>query len=410
MLFVDLDRLKTVNDTHGHAAGDELLISAGRRLTGLIRPGDTLGRLSGDEFVILCEDLEDIEAAATIAARLLTGLAHPFVLSATSVTITASIGIAHTQGRDRTPEELLDDADSAMYQAKREGGNRQQVFDPQLKTVTDHHSELERDLHRAAARGELHTAYQPIVTTADGHVTGFEALLRWDHPAHGPIPPATLIPLAEQSGLIQPLGTWVLQRACTDLHRWQPHSAPQLGVAVNVSAHQLMSTRYLDTVSDVIDATQTDPRTLTLEITESAFLADETRALTVLTELRRLGVKVALDDFGTGYAALNYLQKYPVDILKVDRSFVADLGAQPAAGVIIGAIVQLARGLGMTVIAEGVETAAQRQLVADLGCTFSQGFYFAKAMPAQAITTMLSRGHTRLPRPSDATATGVAVL
>jgi diguanylate cyclase (GGDEF)-like protein len=211
VLFIDLDRLKTVNDTYGHAAGDELLVAAGTRLAGLIRPGDTLGRISGDEFVMLCEDLEDLPAATTIAGRLLSGLAHPFTLSSASVDITASIGIAHTQGRDRTPEELLDDADSAMYQAKRQGGNRQQVFDPDLKHVTDHHSELERDLQGAAARGELHTAYQLIVTTADGRITGFEALVGWDHPTHGPISPATLIPLAEQSGLIQQQGSWVLR-------------------------------------------------------------------------------------------------------------------------------------------------------------------------------------------------------
>lgn len=376
VLFIDLDRLKSVNDTHGHAVGDELLIAMAHRLGALIRPGDTLGRLAGDEFVILCEDLDDVHDATAIGARLLEALARPFDLSAAQVNITASVGIAHTDAlsNDQSTEKLLDDADSAMYHAKRLGGNRLQVFDPQIKDVTDHRSQLERDLRGAADRGELHTAYQPIVTTTDGQITGFEALLRWTHPTHGPISPATVIPLAEQSGLIQPIGSWVLQRACTDLHRWhQSAGGGQLAVAVNVSAHQLMHDGFLDTVSDVLDATHADPRNLILEVTESVFLTDRQQALAVLRDLHDLGITLALDDFGTGYAALNYLQSFPVGILKIDRSFVADLGRIPATHVIVAAVVQMAHGLGMTVIAEGVETAAQLEAVTELGCNSSQG-------------------------------------
>jgi diguanylate cyclase (GGDEF)-like protein len=399
VLFIDLDRLKSVNDAYGHAAGDELLIAAAGRLAGLIRPGDTLGRLSGDEFVILCEDLDNFDHAAAIGGRLLTALAQPFSLTAARVDITASIGIARAVRGGGSPEQVLDEADNAMYQAKRGGGNRYQVYDPHLKGITDDHRVLERDLRRAIERGQLHTAYQPIVNTAGGRITGFEALLRWTHPTQGPIPPATLIPLAEECGLIDRLGSWVLQRACTDVNRWQPSSGEPLGIAVNVSAHQLMSTRFPDTVAAILQAAHTDPKRLTLEITESVFMADKDVALTVLRDLRSLGVTLALDDFGTGYAALNYLQSFPIDILKIDRSFVADLGRDPAANVIVSAIVQLAHGLGLTVVAEGVETALQHQAIADLGCNESQGFYFSESMTAAQVTSLLRRGLTHLPDP-----------
>ncbi len=224
--------------------------------------------------------------------------------------------------------------------------------------------------------------------------------MRWNHPAHGPIPAPTLITLAEQSGLIDGIGSWVLNRACTDLRRWQQtHRGGNLNMAVNVSAQQLISDRFLDTVSNVIDTARTDPRNLTLEVTESVFLANEHQVHTVLTDLSALGVTLALDDFGTGHATLSYLQHFPLHILKVDRSFVADLGLKPASGVIIAAIVQLASALGMKVTAEGVETAAQQEALADLGCHFSQGFYFSKVLPAHAITEMIGQGET-LPRPN----------
>ena len=400
VLFIDLDGLKSVNDAHGHAVGDELLVVAARRLTGLIRPGDTLGRLAGDEFVVVCEDLHDLKDATSIGSRLLAALARPFLLSAAEIAITASVGIAQTggPGSNQTPEQLVGDADSAMYQAKRRGGNQQQVFDPHLEDVPGRQDELERDLRGAADRGELHTAYQPIVHTTDGYISGFEALLRWTHPTRGPISPATVIPLAEESGLIQPIGAWVPQQACTDLHRWQrADGGDKLGIAVNISAHQLMSTGFLDIVSDIIDTCRTEPGRLTLEVTESVFLTDAQKALTVLRGLRGLGIALALDDFGTVYAALNCLQSFPVNILKIDRSFVADLGRAPAAGIIVAAIVQLAHGLDMSVIAEGVETAVQLEAVQNLGCTYSQGFYFAKPMPAQAITELIRHGQARLP-------------
>lgn len=397
LLFIDLDRLKAVNDTHGHAIGDELLIATARRLAGLIRPGDTLGRLSGDEFVVLCEDLDDFDHTSVIAGRLLTALAQPFPLSTARVYVTASIGIARAGRPEDSPQQLLDEADSAMYQAKRCGGNRSQVFDPHLKIVTDYHCELEQDLQSAAAGGQLHTAYQPIVNTADGRITGFEALLRWQHPLHGQVPPGTLIPLAEQSGLVERLGSWVLQRACADLQRWQSPAGQQLDIAVNVSAHQLMSTAFPGTVSDIIEAAQVDPHRLTLEVTESVFMADKKLALTVLRDLHSLGVTLALDRFGTGYAALNYLQRFPIDIIKIDRTFVAELGQDPAADVIVSAIVQLAHGLGMTVSAGGVETSLQHRALIDLKCNASQGFYFAEPMSASQITTLIRRGRTHLP-------------
>ena len=381
VLFVDLDRFKAINDTYGHKVGDEVLIAVGQRLGSQLRPGDTLARLSGDEFVILCEDLATATQAENIGRRLARALAEPLLLSDQSLTISASVGIAAAEPGEDSPEALLHDADMAMYQAKRQGGDRHQVLDLRQQYLADHQYLLARDLSTALSSKQLYTEYQPIVATADGRITGAEALLRWMHPSRGLVSPTVLIPLAEQSGLIREIGKWVLERAWSDRHRWQSQRpGSDLAMSVNVSAHQLMSPGFVSSVGAVLAAADTDPRLLTLEVTESVFVQDSERALLVLHDLKNLGVKLALDDFGTGYSSLSYLRQFPVDIVKIDRTFVSELCRDPISHMIVAAVVGLAHNLGITVVAEGVETAEQYREVTGLGCDFCQGFYFAKPM------------------------------
>jgi diguanylate cyclase (GGDEF)-like protein len=389
VLFVDLDRFKAVNDQHGHGVGDELLIAVAERLTAVLRPGDTLARLSGDEFVVLCEDLDTEATVARIAARIGHAVGAPFVLSAHRVEITASVGIAFSGRGDQLSERLLEDADTAMYQAKRKGGARHQIVDLRERDRGAQLDRLERDLHEAPGRGELRTEYQPIVDTRDGRVAGVEALLRWDHPSRGLVTPAVLVPLAEQSGLITEIGRWVLEQACPDRHRWRNGEIDELTMSVNVSAHQLMAPDYAAGVAAVLARTDTEPRLVTLEMTESVFVQDSERALVVLNELKLLGVTLALDDFGTGYSSLNYLKRFPIDIVKIDRGFVVDMEYDGASQAIVFAVIELAHTLGLTVVAEGVETAAQHEQLASLGCDSCQGYYFARPMPAADLDALM---------------------
>jgi diguanylate cyclase (GGDEF)-like protein len=390
ILFADLDGFKLVNDMYGHSVGDELLVAVAERLGAAIRPGDTLARLSGDEFVILCEDLLGGSHVNAIAARIGSALAAPFVLSHTEVQMSASVGIAFAGRGDQLSEEVLHEADTAMYQAKRKGGARHQIVDLREQHLTEQRSSMERDLRGAWSRGELRTEYQPIVETSDGRIAGVEALLRWAHPSRGMVSPRMLVPLAEQSGLIIDIGRWVLEQACPDRRRWQnPDQTDRLDMSVNVSAHQLMSRDFPAMVAAVLSDTHTDPRLLTLEVTESVFVEDSERALVLLNDLKDIGVRLALDDFGTGYSSLTYLKRFPIDIVKIDQSFVADLAHDPASHAIVVAVVELAHMLGMTVVAEGVETAEQRLELAALGCDFCQGFFFARPMSADALDHLM---------------------
>jgi EAL domain-containing protein (putative c-di-GMP-specific phosphodiesterase class I) len=277
-----------------------------------------------------------------------------------------------------------------MYQAKRKGGARHQIIDLREQNKASQRATLERDLRGAPARGELRIEYQPIVDASDGRITGVEALLRWAHPSRGLVPPAVLIPLAEQSGVITEIGLWVLEHACPDRHRWHNRlHTDELTLSVNVSADQLMAPDYVDIVAAVLDQTNTEPGLLTLEMTESVFVQDGERALVVLSELKHLGVALALDDFGTGYSSLNYLKRFPMDIVKIDQSFVADMQHDPASHHIISKVIELAHLLDMTVVAEGVETAEQHHLLATLGCDSCQGYYFGYPMPADNLDDMM---------------------
>ena len=389
VFFVDLDRFKAVNDTYGHQVGDELLVALARRLTGMLRPGDSLARLSGDEFVILCEDLVDASAADPIALRLNTELSRPFVLSGVEVTVSASIGIAFSGHGVEEPEQLLRDADLAMYRSKRDRVGSHDVVDLRELHLAGHQAGLARSLPGAIGRGELHLDYQPIVDAVNGRVTAVEALLRWRHPSRGLVPPAVFIPFAEQSGQIIELGRWVLEQAWAQHGHWQRAEPEQIAMSVNVSAHQFMSAGFARTVATVLDSAPAEPAWLTLEVTESVFVRDEQRALVVLAELKELGVKLALDDFGTGYSSLGYLNALPIDTIKVDQRFIDTLTDAPASQAIVTAIIGLAHSLGMTVVSEGVETATQHETLARLGSDACQGFYFARPMSATALEALI---------------------
>jgi diguanylate cyclase (GGDEF)-like protein len=391
VMFLDLDRFKDVNDTYGHRIGDELLIAVADRLTGLLRPGDSLARLSGDEFVVLCEDLGDESALDPIAVRLDAELCRPFTLSGLEVTVSASIGVALTSQGVDTADQLLRDADLAMYQSKRGRIRTQGLLDLRRLHLAGHQVSLAHALPGAIDRGEMHLEYQPIVDTADGRVIGLEALLRWIHPVRGPVSPTVFIPFAEQSGQIVEMGRWVLEQACADRLQWQ-QSPTSITMSVNVSAHQFMSGGFAQTVEEVLRNASIDPSLLTLEVTESVFVRDEERAVVVLAELKRTGVKLALDDFGTGYSSLSYLNALPIDTLKVDRTFIAKLADQLSSYKIMTAIIALAHSLEMAVVAEGIETAQQHQDVAQLGSDRCQGFYFAKPMRAALIEPLVRLG------------------
>ncbi len=398
VLFADLDGFKQVNDVHGHPVGDALLIAVGRRLSSLLRPGDTLARVSGDEFVILCEDLSNASDVDAMARRIGEAFASPFSLSQThglagvplQVAITASVGIAFSGNADDMGAQLIHDADLAMYQVKRKGGNGHQVIDLTEAAVAADQMELVQDLRAALHSEQLSLAYQPIVRAEDGLITGLEALLRWTHPTRGPMPALATVVLAEQHNLILELGEWVLERALTDRSAWlRDHPGQPLGLAVNVSARQIMEPGLPEVVAGLLGRFGMDPAALTLEMTESMFLDDNARAMSALGQFKALGVQLALDDFGTGYSSLSYLRKYPVDIVKIDQGFVGDIGLEATGGAIVAAVTNLAHVLGMQVIAEGVETDIQRAEVIRFGCEAAQGYLYARPMNAKDISSHL---------------------
>ena len=390
VLFADLDRFKEVNDLHGHAAGDELLVAVAQRLTLALRPGDTLARMSGDEFVILCEDLTDPAEVDAIASRVVTVIAEPFRISGVEVAVTASVGIAFSGRGDALSEQLLRDADAAMYQAKRGGGARHQLMDLRERFRDAQRASLEQDLRGATTRGELHLEYEPIVATADQRIIGGEALLRWDHPSRGSVDPRTFLPIAEQTLFITDIGPWVLENACRDHLGWRELAgSPELQVSINVSGHQLLHPGFANTVAGVLSIGPTEPGLVILELTEKTLARDPDRALDVLGELKTLGVVVALDGFGVGDSPLGTLQRFPIDVVKLDHGLIAELDRDRPSHAIVVATVGLAHGLGMTVIAGGVETAAQLEHLAAIGCDASQGSYLAGPMTSDDLSAMI---------------------
>jgi diguanylate cyclase (GGDEF)-like protein len=392
VLFLDIDRFKAVNDVFGHLVGDKLLMAVAERLSEALRPGDTLARLSGDEFVVLCEDLDATSRADQIVERLIATLARPFALSGIELEVTASVGVAFTGQVGHSALDVLHAADVAMYQAKRAGPGPHRFLDMRDRYLADDRATLVSDMAGLLDRDELHLDYQPIVAVADGRFTGVEALLRWEHPSRGLVSPSVVIPIAERLGLIPAIGQWVLLKALTDARGRQDKSRlDRLPLSVNVSTLQLMAPGFTNTVAGLLDSSSADADWLTLEITESVFLRDDERALVVLHDLRDMGVKVALDDFGSGYSSLGYLLRFPVDIVKIDRAFVTGLGRDRASELLVCAVIELAHGLGMTVVAEGVETPEQHHELARLGCDSCQGFYLARPMPAAELAALIKR-------------------
>jgi len=392
VVLLDIDNFKLVNDSLGHGAGDELLMEIAPRLAGALRPGDTIARLGGDEFVVLLEQIPDESAAARVAERMVAVFELPFELSAGEHFAKASLGIALASDSDHLPANLVRDADAAMYQAKSRGRGRFEVFDRAMRLRTVARLSLENDLRRALERGELRIAYQPIVSLHDRSIVSVEALLRWQHPERGLVRPDEFIPVAEESGLIDPIGRWVLEAACMQAAEWhaaRPDARP-VGISVNLSMRQLTGRDLEATVAAALALTGIEPSTVCLEITESVLLEEPASVSETIRRVARLGVRFVLDDFGTGYSSLAYLTKLPIDGLKVDRSFVDALGSDQRSTAITTAIVRMAQALSVDVIAEGVETERQLAALRELQCELAQGFLLHHPLPAQAISELLA--------------------
>ena len=394
VLLMDLDHFKEVNDTLGHATGDDLLKQTALRLAGCVREVDTVARLGGDEFVTILDDIgADLESAVLnagrIAEKIRSTLAEPYQLGRQHWEVTPSIGIALFNSVHDTPEELIKRADIALYEAKDAGRNQQCFFNPSLQEEAINRALLMRDLRLALDNNELVLHYQPIVDEQK-NILGFEALIRWIHPKHGPISPGTFIPLAEQTGLILPIGEWVLKTACAQLAEWGDDSQHEaLTVAINVSARQLNQGDFVDTIKRVISQTGARADRLRLELTESMLQDNVGSTIVKMNALRLLGVRFSLDDFGTGYSSLSYLKRLPIDVLKIDKSFVDDIFADPSDAAIARTIIALARSLDIDVVAEGVETAEQLEWLLDHGCVLFQGYLFSPPVHKDQASKML---------------------
>ena len=402
VLFAGLDRFRDVNDAYGHRVGDQLLIAVARRLASLLRPGDTLARVGGDEFVVLCEQLHHASDVELLANRIDRAFGRPFVVAGLRIAISASVGVAFSGRGVQLCDQLVLDADRAMAQAKQHGGGGHRQIDLIEVGRLVETNLLKRDLAAAFAGRQLEVHYQPVVRSIDGVMTGVEALIRWTHPERGPIPPQSIIALAESSGLITQLGTWVLERACRDRRDWmRAHPDSPLDIAVNVSTTQLIGPGFCETVAAVLLRTRTEPRAVILEMTEDIFIEDSSYAGMVLSKLKSTGVRLALDDFGTGYSSLSYLRAFPVDVLKIDQTFLAGIGLDPVDTDFLAAVTHLAHVLGVAVTAEGVETQSQRDEVVAVGCESAQGYFYAKPMPAALIDRLLDTNAPRVLQPPD---------
>ncbi len=387
LLFLDLDHFKYINDSMGHDAGDALLVTVAERLQACVRPGDTVARLGGDEFTILLEDLVDEEQATGVAERIVEALRTPLVVCGRELFVTSSVGIAISRGDTQTPEALLHDADTAMYQAKTSGKAQAVIFDRSMNVDAMGRLEMESDLRRALSLDELRVYYQPIMSLDSSDVSEVEALVRWEHPKRGLIEPGKFIPLAEETGLIVPLGYWVLQEACRQACEWHASYPDQrhLTVSVNLSARQLQEPDLVERVASVLSETGLSADFLKLEITETVMVGNSDTTIPKLHALKALGIRLAVDDFGTGYSSMAYLSRLPLDTLKIDRSFIEKMGKHGSDEAIVRAIVGLAKTLNLCITSEGIETAEQLAELKTLGCDQGQGFLFSRPLPKSAV-------------------------
>ncbi len=391
VLFLDVDRFKNVNDSLGHMAGDRLLVMIARRLELSLRPGDTVARLGGDEFTVLLDDIRDVTDATRVADRIQRELEMPFNVGGQELFTSASIGIALSATGYERPEDILRDSDTAMYKAKSQGKARHAMFDTGMHERAVVLLQMEADLRRAIERSELRVHYQPIVSLETGRIAGVEALARWQHPVRGLVSPAEFIPMAEETGLIMPIGRWVLVEACRQMALWRDlfGASHPLEVAVNLSGRQLALPDLVSQIGEVLRESGLEPSRLRLEITESVVMEHPEVVSTMLQELRQLGVKLSIDDFGTGYSSLAYLQRFPADTLKIDRSFVSPMGSRGENSEIARTIVTIGHNLGMRVVAEGVETAEQLAHLRSLACEGAQGYFISKPLSSEDASQLI---------------------
>lgn len=394
VLFLDLDRFKLINDGYGHQAGDRLLVEIAHRLRRAVRPGDTVARLGGDEFTVLIPDIKGQNEAVSVAQRIRQALSSPFTVGDQEVFTTASTGIAISSPHYETPDEILRDADIAMYRAKSEGRSRHHVYDETMHPLVLNQLQMENDLRRAVENNEFRLHYQPIVNTTTGRIVACEALLRWEHPDRGLLPPSEFLSVAEDTELINPIGEWVLQTGCRQAAQWlhEVDADTSPAVSINLFSRQFTRTELVVFIREILEEIQLPSDRLQLEITESATIDVPELAIDVMRRLHNLGVRVHLDDFGTGYSSLAYLQRFAIDTLKIDQGFVQRLGNNGGGAEIVETIVTLARNLGMDALAEGIETREQLRLVRDLGCTYGQGYFFSKPKPPVEIMEIIRRG------------------